>query len=114
MQNINRTAVVVKPKQPFIDWLKSIPDDDFDYTLEQISADNLIFLIPQSDNPNEAMEYIRKGYGLIFEWAFGVWATAEELWPAKRNWKMLNDWFDIEICSEVFDLVDGRIEKEDV
>ncbi len=91
-----------------------MPDDDFDYTLEQISADNLTFLIPQSDNTDEAMEYIRKRYGLIFEWAFGVWVATEDLWPEKRNWKMLNEWFDIEIYSEVFDLVDGSIEKEDV
>jgi len=114
MQGINRTAVVVRPKQPFIDWLKSLPDDDSDYALEEISSDNLTFLIPQCDNSDEAMEYIRKRYGLILEWVFGGWATTEELWPEKRNWKMLNEWFDIEIHSEVFDLVDGRIEKEDV
>ncbi|MBN2272540.1 MAG: hypothetical protein JXN61_18145 [Sedimentisphaerales bacterium] len=103
MQGINRTVVVVGSKQPFIDWLRSIADDDFDYTLEQISADNLTFLIPQSDNSDEAMEYIRKRYDLIFEWAFGGCAATEELWSAKRNWKMLDDLFDIEIYSEVFD-----------
>lgn len=113
MQSINRTAVVVKPKQPFIDWLKSMPDDDSDYGLKEVSEDNLTFLIPEFNSPDEAMEYIRERYGLILEWAFGGWAATEELWPAKRNWKMLNEWFDIEIHSEVFDLADGRIEKED-
>ena len=81
---------------------------------EEISEDNLTFLIPEFDGPDEATEYIRKRYGLILEWAFGGWAPTEELWPEKRNWKMLNEWFDIEIHSEVFDLAEGTIEKEDV
>lgn len=58
MQSINRTAVVVRPKQPFVDWLKSLPDDDFDYTLEQVSTDNLTFLIPEFDSPEGTMEYM--------------------------------------------------------
>ena len=60
------------------------------------------------------MEYVRKKHSLIFEWALWGWVTDEEFWPQKRNWKMFKEWFDIEINSEVFDLVDARIEKEDV
>ena len=51
MQSINRTAVVVRFKEPFVDWLNSLPDDDFNYTLERVSTDNLTFLIPESDSP---------------------------------------------------------------
>jgi len=114
MQSINRTAVIVKPKQPFIDWLNSMPEDSSNYTLEHISKDNITFLIPEYDSPNGAVDYIRKKHSLIFEWELWGWITAEEYWPKNRNWKMFNDWFEIEINSEVFDLVDGRIEKEDV
>lgn len=42
------------------------------------------------------------------------WVTAEERWPAKRGWKVFKKWFEIEINSEVFDLVDGAVEKDDV
>lgn len=114
MQSINRTAVIVKPKQPFIDWLNSMPDDSFNYTLEQISKENITFLIPEYDSPGGAMDYMRKKHGLIFEWELWGWTTAEEYWPKNRNWKTFNEWFDIELNSEVFDLADGDIEKEDV
>ncbi|MBL7153177.1 MAG: hypothetical protein ISS79_05635 [Phycisphaerae bacterium] len=114
MQSINRTGVIVRPKQLFVDWLNSLPDDDTNYTLERISTDNLTFLIPEYVSPDGAVDYIRKKHSLIFEWVLWGWITAEEYWPKKRNWKMFNDWFDLEVNSEVFDLVDGDIEKEDL
>jgi hypothetical protein len=40
--------------------------------------------------------------------------TVAEWWPGKRNWKVFKEWFEIEINSEVFDLVDEAIEKDDV
>ena len=40
--------------------------------------------------------------------------TGEERWPAKIGWKVFKKWFEIEINSEVFDLVDGAVEKDDV
>ena len=114
MHSINRTAVIIKPKQPFVDWLNSIPGDNLDYALEGISTDNLTFLIPEHDRPEGSMNYIRKKYSQIFEWELWGWIRAEELWPKNRTWKIFQEWFEIEINSEVFDLVDGEIEKEEV
>jgi hypothetical protein len=114
MQSINRTAVVIKPKEPFVDWLNSIPDEDIDFTLERISEDNITFLIPQYDNPEDSKNCIRKRFKQIFEWELWGWIVTKELWPKKRTWKIFQEWFDIEINSEIFDLVDGEIEKEEM
>ena len=38
----------------------------------------------------------------------------KELWPVEKNWKMFQEWFRIEINSEVIDLVDKDIEKEEI
>ena len=114
MQSVNRTAVVIKPKQPFVDWLNSIPDEDISFTLEQVSEDNITFLIPEYDSSEESLAYIKKTYSEIFEFELFGWYTTEELWPEKRSWKMFQEWFEIEIHSEVFDLVDGYIEKEEM
>jgi hypothetical protein len=114
MQSINRTAVVIKPKEPFVDWLNSIPDEKVNFTLERISEDNITFLIPQYDNPEDSKNYIRKRFKQIFEWELWGWIVTKELWPKKRTWNMFQEWFDIEINSEVFDLVDGEIEIEEM
>jgi hypothetical protein len=29
MYNINRAIVIIKMKQPYIDWIKNLPDSDF-------------------------------------------------------------------------------------
>ena len=60
MQSINRTAVVIKAKQPFVDWINSSPDDSSNYTLEQIDKDNLTFLIPEYDDPGNAKNISRR------------------------------------------------------
>ena len=114
MQSVNRSAVVIKPKQPFVDWINSIPDENIDFTLEQISTDNITFLIPEHDDPKDAKNYIKKRYKQIFEWELFGWIVTEELWPKKRTWEMFQEWFSIEINSEIFDLVDGEIEKEEM
>lgn len=114
MQSINRTAAIIKPKQPFVDWLNSLPDDDHVYSLEELSADSLAFLIPAVESRDEAMDYIRKRHNLIFDWELWGWVTVEEWWPAKRDWKVFREWFEIEISSELFDLVKGAVQKEDV
>jgi hypothetical protein len=50
----------------------------------------------------------------IFEFELFAWYTPEELWPKNRTWKMFQEWFEVEINSEVFDLVEGEIEKEEM
>ena len=51
---------------------------------------------------------------MIFEWELFGWITTEELWPKNRTWEMFQEWFCVEINSEIFDLVDSEIEKEEM
>ena len=114
MESINRTAVVIRAKQPFVDWLNSVPGESSDNTLETTSTDNITFLIPEFFGHKESLAYVKKIYSETFEFELFGWYTDEELWPKNRTWKMFQEWFDIEINSEVFDLVDGKIEKEEM
>ena len=80
----------------------------------EISKENTVLLIPEINDYDDAHNFIKSCYEEIFEWELFGWVTAEELWPKNRSWKMFNEWFNIEINSEVFDLVDGEIEKEEL
>jgi hypothetical protein len=75
--------------------------------------ENITLLIPEFFGPEESLAYVKKVYSYIFEFELFGWYTDEEHWPPKRPWKMFQEWFDIEMNSEVFDLVDGEIEKEE-
>jgi len=110
MESINRAAVVVKPKQPFLEWINSTGDDK--YTLDQLRQDNLTFLIPEYHSHDWTIKYLKKNFHQIFDWELYGWNMEREDWPVNRNWKMFQEWFDVEIGSEVFDLVGSPIEVE--
>lgn len=114
MQSINRTGVVIRPKQAFVDWLNSVPGENSDNTLENMPTENTTFLIPEFFGPKESLAYVKKVYSQMFEFELIGWYTAKELWPKKRNWNMFQEWFSIEINSEVLDLVDSKIEREEM
>ena len=46
-------------------------------------------------------------------WADSYW-TDEKAYPKQRPYEKFKEWFDIELCSEVIDFVDGKIKKKDI
>jgi hypothetical protein len=50
---LNRTAIVVKPKQPFLDWLHAANSTSSDLTLQELVLEPAIYLIPECDTPEE-------------------------------------------------------------
>jgi hypothetical protein len=115
MQFLNRSVAIIKPKQPFVDWVNSTdPDSEVKLTLEQIRSDPLCFLIPEFDSPKEGQNYIKKIYNEIWQWTlYGYW-TDEKDYPKHRPFEKFKEWFDVELCSEVLDFEDEDIEKEEV
>lgn len=64
---VNRTAIVVKPAQPFLEWLHGIDPDNQDLTLEEIRDEPNIYLLTQCDACDEIRRRLRKVFGEIFE-----------------------------------------------
>jgi hypothetical protein len=44
---LNRSAIVVKPKQPFLDWLHGADSTSSDLTLRELALEPAIYLIPR-------------------------------------------------------------------
>lgn len=40
MSEINRSLVILNPRQPFLDWVQTLDDKDEDLTLEQLAEDS--------------------------------------------------------------------------
>ncbi|MGC9964977.1 MAG: hypothetical protein ABSE08_06205 [Syntrophobacteraceae bacterium] len=113
MKSINRNIVIIKAKEPFLDWLRKLPDPDTEITLEFLRSDCLSFLIPETSSEDEVFAWIGKHYEAIFEAELFSWHTLEQHWPKSRTFAKFKDWFDVEFHSEVIDLVDLPIVKED-
>jgi hypothetical protein len=108
-ETINRNAIIVKPRQPFHDWLNTVfPDEKEDNFIEE----NNIYLIREMDNNDQIKRWIKSNFDLLFINELNDWYTDESKWPAKRTYKMFAEWFDVEVHSMVLDLEDSPLEKE--
>jgi hypothetical protein len=106
MEYVDRSLAVIKPRQLFFDWLKETPDWDLDLTLETLRVDCSALLIPEFDEPEEAVAYIDDMFEQIFDMELASWCTDEGCWPKKRTLKMFWEWFDVELHSTVIDTAD--------
>ena len=106
---VNRSAVVVRPQTPFLDWAKQ---DDTTGIAESVFADMRsepnAYLIPEDEEVKDARELIRAVWPGVFEAMLECWLTDPGMWPANRTWRMFEDWFEVQICECVYDLVVGE------
>ena len=86
---INRSLVVLRGKQPFLDWLREVdPKPETTLTLAEVQKDSEAFLIPDDDpitGPEEAVHWVEKRWRELFEHALMEWVTDESLWPRRRT-----------------------------
>lgn len=105
---LNRCVVIVKAKEPFLEWLKGLPDA-CDFGMDVVNDDNTAYLLPDYEDDRKRDRILSRYFGLIFEERLAAWWTEEKDWPSKRDLRTFKRWFDIEFHSIVLDLVDGPI-----
>ena len=66
MATLNRSAMVVKPRQAFLDWLHKADATSYKLTLEDVSREPTIYLIPECDTGAEVEEALRERCEEIF------------------------------------------------
>jgi hypothetical protein len=110
MVEINRSVLVVKPKQPFLDWVHSLDDESKGITSPTVREDCSAYLVPEIREYSDQSLVLEWCYDLLFEEQLDGWHTDPKDWPQDRNLKMFLEWFDVEFHSLVFDLCDDPIQ----
>jgi len=113
MKMLNRNAVIVKPRQPYRDWIASLEGshpDDYD----KEDTEFPVYLLPETWNMLDFQRILKRYFPIIFAQELYGWARNEEDWPRRRGWRTLCAWFEVEFGSEVLDLVDGPLWVEDL
>lgn len=110
---LNRTVVVLVPKQPFLDWLNNVDPDEDTLTAEDLREDNEVFLIPQFADNSDSVKWIETRWNYLFEHMLMGWVEEETLWPQDRNLDMFREWFEIEIHTMAWDLSGEPLIVED-
>lgn len=112
MPEINRSLIIVKAKQPFVEWLNSIdPEDESD--LDDVNDEPTAYLVPEYETNDEQEGIIEWCAEFVFEYELWSWCTDEDLWPVGRDAVMFREWFDVQFHSIVNDVV-GDIPLEHI
>lgn len=114
MQTLNRCAVVVAPKQPFLDWIRSVDPSNAHLTMEEIRGDPSIYLFPDCNFEHELLDYLKLSCVDIFEQELESWDRVEEDWPKDRSFTTFERWFDYTTHWMIFDLTDEPLELEEM
>jgi len=107
---LNRSAVIVRPKQPYLDWAAQLDDSAI---LPDPEDERTVYLIPEYDDEDHAWELLEELYEEIFENELYGWHTDESAWPENRDFAMFQEWFEIELNSVVEDLCGDEIVDDD-
>ena len=114
MITINRTAIVVMPGQPFLDWLHRADLTSGELSLEDLRREPKIYLLPECENEEAAREYLREVCGEIFEEQLNGWYRVPSSWPSRRDLDAFARWFEWSFHSMVVDLCDDPLLKEEI
>ena len=98
---LNRSAVAVRPKQPFLDWVNSV-EPDSSVTLDELQK--TLYLVPDYEDPEDAEKVLKKVCDEIFCRKLAGWYTDEETWPKDCSLKVFKQWFDVEHFDVVEDV----------
>ena len=114
MEMINRSAIVVKPAQPFLNWLHRVDPTSAHLTLDNLRLEPTVYLLPECESKEQAIELLREVCAEIFEEQLNGWYRVPSAWPAERDLNAFLRWFEWSLHSMVVDLADDPIEHEEI
>ncbi|MCI0334822.1 MAG: hypothetical protein L0228_16535 [Planctomycetes bacterium] len=83
MWSVNRSVLVVRPRQPYLDWVQSLDDADKKVTLDDLRRDCTALLVPEVDDEDHQDEIVAAMCKEVFE--HELWAWMRNLAPQWRG-----------------------------
>lgn len=115
MYIVDRSIAVIKPREPFVKWLNSIPDSEYpEFTLNMIRADCTVLMLPEFNEPEQAVSYLDEFCVSLFKTELGTWIDDQSLWPKDLSLQAFWEWFDVEIHSTVIDTIDEALNNSEI
>jgi hypothetical protein len=108
-RQVKRTAIIVKPRLPYIQWANSLDDDGVKLG-EDFEPEHTVYLIEDiGDYEVDVKAMVAPYFEFIFEEELNEWHRLESDWPARRDLATFLKWFDVEYHSMVIALGRGRV-----
>jgi hypothetical protein len=107
---INRAALIVRPRKPYLDWAASVDDSGL---VPDSNDEQTVYLIPAYEDDRGAQRILKKVFAQVFEDQLCDWCVDESVWPVRRDFKIFCEWFTFELHSIVEDLCEDEAIWED-
>ncbi len=105
MDILNRSAVVLRPKRPYLEWTKLDDAEGLaEGVFETLSEEPTVYLVPDWEDPEEEREVLKEFWPALFEAMLNGWVTDEGLWPKGQTLEMFHEWFEVQTYAAVEDL----------
>ena len=114
MYFVDRSAVVLKPTEAFLEWLKQSDDDLPDITLAQLRANCSVYLVPEFETREQAVAYLSERYREVFAGELAGWITDESEWPETMDLPTFWTFFELDVHDTVLDLEEADLQIEPV
>ena len=110
---INRAALILRYKQPFVDWINTVdPSSDLhDLTLADVGRERTVYLIEVEDE-EELTRGLTRHHEELFEQELFGWYTDPALWPRDRSLKRPKEWCSFELHTVVIDTGETPLEDD--
>jgi hypothetical protein len=103
LPTLNRSAVIVTPKQPFLDWLHGVDPTSLDLALDDVSEPT-IYLLPDCEDDQDLIAHVRNYCDTIFEDQLDGCYREQSSWPVDRDFNTFCLWFEYRAHSLLLDL----------
>jgi len=114
LNSLNRSAVIITPKQSFLDMVAHISGEKPEKEASPLTEDeSTIYLVEKADLDELTMEErLSDCYKDIFFEELEDWFADTSRWPEDVTWKEFEFWFNISFQSVVLDTVDVDIDYD--
>ena len=112
---INRAALILRYKQPFVDWINAVDPspESHSLTFADVDRERTVYLVEVEDE-EELARWLTRHHEELFEQELWGWYTDPALWPRDRSFKRLEEWCSFELHTVVIDTADAPLEDDDL
>jgi hypothetical protein len=106
------SALILRPKQPFLDWVRALEPDAAADNAPLGAADPAVVLTPELPRAEHREMWLGQHHEIVFAQQLAPWTEDESLWPADRSLEALGRWWDLSWVPMVDDLRDLEIKPD--
>lgn len=100
---LNRAVLIVRYKQPFVDWINTVePNPQQRLKLADANDNNSAYLIEVED-VEDLPEWLQVNGVALMEAELAGWYSESKVWPKDRSLALFNKWCAVELHTMVFD-----------